>query len=392
MSRVEVLSGPGRRRGWSAEQKRSIVRWSYRWGPLQGDRMLKLLLVFAVNILTIVAIFIGFEVYFRVREPSYSSIYFWPDRELGWVLRPNVSVKFDTNDKSGTPYTVDFRTDRHGFREWGNVYSSRRKILFVGDSFTADPNASNDETYFGRIKHLLDVEVFAAGGGGYGTLQELLLIKRFVKQIKPDLFVLQFCSNDFGNNSMELEESMIVRSQSYYRPYMVDGEIKYRNALIYRFLFKNSFFFRALDGKFTGFQYAYYGNKYGPDLPDYRTKLDNAERITLILLQKMAALFPSSTKLATFNCDTQADITNRWIRVATAAGYVTWPTVSKEVEKAEGQGEVVRAADSGHWNPRGHCIAALQLEKDIVSLLEQVRPLATTLEKIPAGRCDHAPS
>ena len=42
--------------------------------------------------------------------------------------------------------------------------------FFVGDSVTDDPNISDEDAYFGRVNELLDAEVLAIGGGGYGTL------------------------------------------------------------------------------------------------------------------------------------------------------------------------------------------------------------------------------
>ena len=42
----------------------------------------------------------------------------------------------------------------------------RQRILFVGDSWTGDPNTADDEAYFGVVGRNLPVEVFAIGGGG----------------------------------------------------------------------------------------------------------------------------------------------------------------------------------------------------------------------------------
>jgi hypothetical protein len=95
------------------------------------------------------------------------------------------------------PYPIAFQTNEYGFREWGSTSSAKPKILFVGDSFAGDAFTPNDEAYFGVIKEHQDVEVFATGAGGYGTLQELLLLRRYVSTIEPNIFILQFCENDF---------------------------------------------------------------------------------------------------------------------------------------------------------------------------------------------------
>jgi len=82
------------------------------------------------------------------------------------------------SDSAGNRYKVDFDTNQFGFREWGDL-SAPSRILIVGDSFTGDPLTSDDKAYFGVIKEELGIAVFAIGGGGYGTLQESLLIGRF---------------------------------------------------------------------------------------------------------------------------------------------------------------------------------------------------------------------
>ena len=99
----------------------------------------------------------------------------------------------DHNNRDPTP--VAFRTNEYGFRHWGDLRSDKPRILFVGDSFTYAENVSDQQTYYAYFANNLPVEVFATGGSGYGTLQEIRLVKRFWKVIQPQCFVLQFCSN-----------------------------------------------------------------------------------------------------------------------------------------------------------------------------------------------------
>ena len=49
------------------------------------------------------------------------------------------------------------------------------------------------------------MEVFAYGAGGYGTLQEYLILDEVVDHIRPTMLLWQFCSNDFINNDHALE-------------------------------------------------------------------------------------------------------------------------------------------------------------------------------------------
>jgi hypothetical protein len=56
---------------------------------------------------------------------------------------------------------------------------------------------SDGDTYYAIIKRKLDAEVFAYGAGGFGTLQEYMILDRYVDMIHPSLILWQFCLNDF---------------------------------------------------------------------------------------------------------------------------------------------------------------------------------------------------
>ncbi len=77
------------------------------------------------------------------------------------------------------------------------------------------------------FRSLLGVEVFAYGGLGYGTLQEAMIIEQYVPMVQPDLVVLQVGSNDFINNSWELESQSYFNNNASRRPYLEGGRIRY---------------------------------------------------------------------------------------------------------------------------------------------------------------------
>ena len=214
------------------------------------------------------------------------------------------------------------------------------------------------------IKKHQDVEVFAIGAGGYGTLQELLLLRRYVLYL--------FCNFVRMIFSWETEDSFIVRNQKNFRPYLVKGSIRYRPAYIYRFLKEYSKLFRAFDGKLQNFQYRLYGGYRPKYLTAPSESLDNAEAITLDLLKQLVASVPVGTRLATFNClSKDPDLETRWIRAAGAAGFVVWPEVARKVDAEEEHGTNVRAIDGQHWNRRGHEIAGLEVCKKLSGLLAE---------------------
>ena len=63
---------------------------------------------------------------------------------------------------------------------------------------------------------------------GWGTYQSLLLARDLSKILKPDMFILQFCHNDYMNNLYEWERHSLHRNQFFRRPYgeLVEGELQ----------------------------------------------------------------------------------------------------------------------------------------------------------------------
>ena len=299
------------------------------------------------------------------------------DNKIGWIPRANFNYNKLHSDIAGNTYRVKLSTNKYGFRAWGDTSSDKTKILFIGDSYTGDPNMSDEDSYFGQVSKLTGTEVFAIGGGGYGTLQELMLFLKYKDMIKPDYFVLQFCTNDYTNNSFYLEGRSIVRNQKNFRPYLKNNEIIYRlyQNHWFKILYKNSHIFRFLDRKLQQAQFNQYNN-YSPPPGADKERIEQeevkAKEITERLLVMMAKSAPPGTKLITFSCSTDHDRkTERWIRMAKKAGFIPLPAISRAVEEAEKNGTIVRAADGGHWNPTGHRIAGNALAKELVRLMAE---------------------
>ncbi|MCL5022901.1 MAG: SGNH/GDSL hydrolase family protein [Nitrospirae bacterium] len=308
------------------------------------------------------------------------------DNTLGWRPKKSFSKKIQVIDKSGEKYFVNYLTNEFGFREFGDLSNNKKRILFVGDSWTGDPNTSNEDAYFGIVKNNLPVEVFVIGAGGYGTLQELLLIKEYAGMIKPDIFVLQYCDNDIINNSFFLEGPSIARGQKNLRPYWVNNRIEYRlpSDSLYIFLYKTSKLFRTLDGLLSSVQYKIYKGYYPPQYKAYEAYGDftkglppelaaqiiaqksNAISVTQSLMSEMRRILPPNTKLITFSVSTDDPEELRiWQSISRNAGFIAYPSVSMRVEEAEKNGETVRVHDGAHWNRLGNKIAGEELVRII---------------------------
>ena len=304
------------------------------------------------------------------------------DPTLGWKPKANYVSKITTTDLSGEKYIVDYMTTQYGFRQFGDLSSGKARIFIIGDSFT-DTHASNDETYFGILSNQLDVEVFAFGGSGYGTLQQLMVVKEFSEEIKPDIFVLQYCDNDIANNSLFLEGHSVVTKQKKFRPYWVDGAIEYRTPAksLVRLLFEHSYMFRFADHFITNLRYRQYGGYYPPDCKAYEDwdsilsegktneiveQARSAIATTQLLMAEMARALPPETKLITFTVSTeQESLVDIWQSIAREAGFSAYTSVAMRVESAEKAGHIVRIHDGAHWNRLGNKIAGDELSRII---------------------------
>ena len=128
-------------------------------------------------------------------------------------------------DAGGNRYLIEYKTNKDGFRLFGNLKNNKkRKVMFVGDSFTHAVQVSNNKTYYGILGDALPIEVFAYGGGGYGTLQEFMIINKWLDVVKPDMVILQYCSNDFINNHFELELRSNRNNNGMRRPYLTNRD------------------------------------------------------------------------------------------------------------------------------------------------------------------------
>jgi hypothetical protein len=228
------------------------------------------------------------------------------------------------------------------------------------------------------------VEVFAIGAGGYGTLQELLLLKKIAAKVNPDILVLQFSSNDVENNSFFHEGPSIVRNQKNLRPYWIDGEIKSRLSSYspYVFLYKNLRLFRTVDALITTFQYRYHGSYYPPQYqaydffapaaagsPELQAEI-NTQRIkaistTKFLMSEIRHFLPDTT-LITFTASTaDPEEIKIWESLAAETGFHAYLSVAMLVQEAERNGDIVRIYDGAHWNRLGNKIAGEELTRII---------------------------
>ncbi len=286
-----------------------------------------------------------------------------PDREIaagiGWRPAEHVSMDRDVPGFGRVHYT----TVEGGFRLFGDPQTSKLKVLAIGDSFTESLMVSDGEAYYHHLAAARpDIEFFAIGAGGYGTLQEYLLLDHVVDRVKPDLVLLQMHPNDLINNSHALESRSTTNNNQMTRPYWEQGQVVPRFpenrdwGAVYR-LVRHSYLLRLLNANLLFFRSRSAGSiesSLQAGDPDVTRATDaTVELLTMIRRRAGVPVVAFSARSEEyFSFWSRADVCRR-------AGVLFIPGVGEAVDAAAEAGEKVTGAPvDGHWNGRGHQMAA----------------------------------
>ncbi len=147
---------------------------------------------------------------FRLWDNEINTAYEFNDR-LGWFPKKNIRM----NQQGNQNYTVVHNS--RGFRDHPHQAKSKKRMLFLGDSFVYGYDVAQNERFTDLLaKALPEWEVLNLGVSGYGTVQQLLLIRDYFDVYRPDVvFHLFQYDNDPANNASNIEYG------DYYRPYYV---------------------------------------------------------------------------------------------------------------------------------------------------------------------------
>lgn len=300
------------------------------------------------------------------------------DPKLGWRLKRNAAYHREKETFGHRRYDVAFSTDEFGTRTFGTRRDAPVKILVLGDSYSGEPYASNDQMWYAAFVRRLaaltnrpvtDFFVVAAASGGYGTLQSLLLAQEVKTFYAPTLLVHQFCDNDFDNNSFDVEQKSVVLNQRMLRPYLAaDREtIIWREsalARLYRTWLYRSALFGALDRALQVALSTYYGGFLmisASDPDDWFRQVraltydPQAVELTRFLLTRLRNSFENIPALLV-NCPIESSSTNEiWVDVARSAGFVpiTEPSDTLVAAKLRGESDLF-AADGAHLSDAGN--------------------------------------
>ena len=135
------------------------------------------------------------------------------DPNLGWKLKPGVLGEWNEEGASFVQVNSEGLRDReHTKAKPPNTL----RVAVLGDSFTEAIHVPVEQTFWSKLERKLGncaavkgrkkVEVINFGVQGYGTAQELIMLRKKVWDYSPDIVILAFfIGNDVINNSPKLE-------------------------------------------------------------------------------------------------------------------------------------------------------------------------------------------
>lgn len=168
------------------------------------------------------------EVVLRALGPDPSPSSEWRhDPFLGWVHHPGQRYVYtvDGEEVEVAYNSSGFRDIEHARRKHPGV----RRVVVLGDSFSAAVEVNLADTFARRLEKLLDAgsreswEVVNLGIADFGTAQQYLALEHYGLAYEPDVVVHQiFPLNDVCNNSLDLA-GLCKSPNDHFRPYFVES-------------------------------------------------------------------------------------------------------------------------------------------------------------------------
>lgn len=122
-----------------------------------------------------------------------------------WAGRPRTDMAAYFNLSFRVPQPLTFSTDDHGFRNLTTPVHA--DIALVGDSYVEGITVSDDETAAVRLQQLTGRPVANLAVAGYGTLQELVLLRKYAVPLHPKLVAWFFFEGNDLDDDQNFEDA-----------------------------------------------------------------------------------------------------------------------------------------------------------------------------------------
>ncbi|MFA6599569.1 MAG: SGNH/GDSL hydrolase family protein [Candidatus Omnitrophota bacterium] len=292
----------------------------------------------------------------------------------GWSLSENVKVEKRVEDSPGNFRDITVEYYKHGFKRWGDPETGKKKILIIGDSFSQMNFVSNGEEWYSYLERAYDgIELFVFGGGGYGSLQEFMVLDDFFDIIHPDLILWQFCGNDYGNNLYDLDVTGYPYNNHCVRPYLEDEKVVYRLPLPLSTVRNYSFVADRLLNMYDRFRWrdatrnleAYleaYNEKTRALSVPKKEQLQKLEERSFAVTQDILGNVRKrvgNVPIYMFNACGQ--LSGKEQRLCDTNQFICIENIAETVTSAEKEGLKVKVVNDGHWNRLGNELAGKKI-------------------------------
>lgn len=275
---------------------------------------------------------------------------------LGWENAANISSRRRFKGYG----EIQYSTTKWGFRVFGNIDSDKIKIFVIGNSITHGNVVSDGNTYYDYLtKNNNNIELFGYGGGGYGSLQEYMILDKYFDIIKPDIVLWQFSANDIINNNHELECSSFVNNNHMTRPYYKNGQIEYlypkQNAGWINDITQSSYLLRLLNIRLNILRAEKFGtieDGLSETHPLFKKSVTTTSEIIGLVRKRIGnnPIVAFSVNKPKWLGDTFSDICSKY-----AIHYVYG--IPEAMKRAKESGIVIDGSPyDSHWNDVGHSI------------------------------------
>ena len=313
----------------------------------------------------------------------------------GWQMGENAVNQTTVEDSPGQFRDITLRSFQNGFKRWGDTATDKYKVFVLGDSFTHMTRVAYGEEWYAYLEnHFPDIELFVYGAGGYGSLQEYMVLDDYIDTIEPDAILWQFCSNDYANNLYDLDRLGYPYNNHAVRPYLEGDKIVYRLPLPLATYRAYSFTADRLLKLYDEFMW----HRTTQDLAAYTrsqaqlTEEELAKRrilekkaweVTLQIMKKVTAR-SNGRRIYLFNACSK--MTEQDSRICSETGIQCLAGISEYVAEKEKEGLTVRVPNDGHWNKLGNQFAG----EKIVAMLRETEfqtVTGTKMDIVSAESC-----
>lgn len=124
-----------------------------------------------------------------------------------WTARVRSDLASGWNVPLAPPKEISFTTDAHGFRN--TTALARADVALIGDSYIEGWYVSDDKTAATVLERQLRRPVANLAVSGYGTLQQLEVLRRYALPLRPQLVAWFFFEGNDLYDDQSFEDTML---------------------------------------------------------------------------------------------------------------------------------------------------------------------------------------